>query len=191
MRLDRYRNVDFDRGRSALTEALWLLCEALLVSSWIPGSRHRVWLLRLFGARIGRGVVIKPRVQVKFPWRLNVGDYSWLGEGVWVDNLAQVTVGRHCSISQGAYLCTGTHDWSKEGFDFDARPIVLEDKVWLCAKSCVGPGVTVREGAVLTMGSFAAHELAAWHVYQGVPARPVRERKRPGPAPQPGSGSPE
>jgi len=179
MRLDRFRNDDFDRGRSAVTEALWLLCEALLVSSWVPGSRHRVWLLRLFGAQIGHGVVVKPRVQVKFPWRLRVGDHSWIGEGVWVDNLAAVTVGRHCCISQGVYLCTGTHDWSKETFNLDARPIVLEDSVWLCAKSSVGPGVTIREGAVLTMGSLATQELSGWNVFQGVPARLLRARPRP------------
>ncbi len=179
MRLDQYRNVDFERGRSALTEALWLLCSALLVASWVPGSRHRVWLLRLFGAKIGRGVVIKPRVQVKFPWRLHIGDYSWIGEGVWVDNLAEVTVGRHCCISQGVYFCTGTHDWSKETFDLGVRPIVLEDRVWLAARSSVAPGATIREGAVLTLGSMATGELAAWHVFQGIPARPVRERHRP------------
>jgi putative colanic acid biosynthesis acetyltransferase WcaF len=176
MRLDRFQNRGFERGRSRLTEALWLLLQGLLVDSWIPGSMHRIAILRLFGAKIGRGVVIKPHVRVKFPWRLEIGDYSWIGEGVWIDNLAGVTIGSHCCISQGAYLCTGSHDWSLETFDLITRPIVLEDHVWLCARCAVGPGVRARQGAVLTLGSTAVSELASWQIHSGIPAAPIRSR---------------
>ena len=89
MRLDLYTTEGFQRGRPAWLEAIWLLVQPLLISSPLPGSRLRVLLLRLFGARIGRGVTIKPGVMVKFPWRLEIGDHSWIGEHVWLDNLAR------------------------------------------------------------------------------------------------------
>ncbi|MBF6568111.1 MAG: colanic acid biosynthesis acetyltransferase WcaF [Candidatus Binataceae bacterium] len=177
MRLDRFANGDFERGRPWWTEALWLIVQALLVESWLPGSAHRIKLLRLFGAQIGQGVAIKPHVRIKFPWRLEVGDYSWLGEGVWIDNLATVTIGSHCCLSQGVYLCTGNHNWSAETFDLITHPIVLEDQVWLCARSSVGPGVRAGQGAVLTLGSVAQTELSAWRIHSGNPAVAINDRR--------------
>ena len=176
MRLDRFDNADFRRGRPALVEALWLLVQGLFVATWLPGSALRVLLLRLFGARIGAGVRLKPGLRVKFPWRLCVGDHAWLGENVWLDNLAEIRIGDHCCVSQGAHLCTGSHDWTREGFDLVTRPIRLEDQSWICARAVVGPGVRVGQGAVLALGSVATHDLAPWQVHQGVPARPVRPR---------------
>ena len=177
MRLDRFDNADFRRGRPALVEALWLVVQGLFVATWLPGSALRVLALRLFGAQIGRGVRLKPGLRVKFPWRLCVGDHAWLGENVWLDNLAEIRIGDHCCVSQGAYLCTGSHDWSREGFDLVTRPIHLEDQSWICARAVVGPGVRVGQGAVLALCSVAAGDLAPWQVHQGVPARPVRPRK--------------
>ncbi len=164
------------RGRSFWVEGFWLLVQALFVRSWLPGSTHRRWLLRWFGAQIGKGVVIKPGVRVKFPWRLTVGDYSWIGEGVWIDNLAPVEIGKHCCISQEAYLCTGSHDWSAPGFDLILKPIVLKDGVWVAARAVVGPGVTLEEGAVLALGSLATKDLERWGVFLGVPAKRIKER---------------
>lgn len=177
MRLDVYTTGGFSRGRPAWLEALWLLAQPLLLSSPLPGSRLRVLLLRLFGARIGNGVTIKPGVRVKFPWRLRVGNHSWIGEDVWLDNLAEIRIGSHCCLSQGAYLCTGSHDWSNPGFTLVTKPIVLEDQVWLSARSIVGPGVTVGEGAVLALGSIATRDLAGWHIHQGAPAMPLKSRR--------------
>jgi putative colanic acid biosynthesis acetyltransferase WcaF len=176
MRLDLYTIGGFSRGRPAWLEALWLLVQALLLSSPLPGSRMRVMLLRLFGARIGRGVTIKPGVRVKFPWRLVIGDHSWIGEQVWLDNLAEIRIGNHCCLSQGAYLCTGSHDWSADTFDLSTKPIELRDRVWLAARSIVGPGVTIGEGAVLALGSVATRELAAWQIHRGLPAFPIKSR---------------
>lgn len=157
-------------------EALWLICSALLVESWLPGSRHRVWLLRAFGARIGEGVRAKPRLRVKFPWRLQVGARSWIGEGVWIDNLAPVEIGADCCISQGVYLCTGGHDWSRRGFDLITKPITLSDAVWIGAKAIVGPGVSAGAGAVLTLGSRATKDLAPWTIHDGFPCAPLKAR---------------
>jgi putative colanic acid biosynthesis acetyltransferase WcaF len=180
MRLDRFGNVDFSRGRPALVEALWLIAQGLFVASWLPGSALRATLLRLFGARIGSGVRLKPGLRVKFPWRLCLGDHVWLGENVWLDNLAEIRIGDHCCVSQGAYLCTGSHDWASQGFNLVTRAIRLEDQAWICARAVVGPGVTVGQGAVLSLGSVATGDLAPWQVHQGIPARPVRLRSQNG-----------
>ncbi len=166
----------FHRGRSNIVFGLWIIIDSLLVSSWIPGSRMRRMILRLFGAKIGKGVVFKPSVRVKFPWRLSVGDYSWIGENVWIDNLAEVNIGSHACLSQGAYLCTGSHNWSAATFDLITQPITICDGAWIAAKSTVGPGVTIGEGAVLGLGSTTSQNLEAWNVYVGAPAQFVKNR---------------
>lgn len=150
--------------------------QAIFIGSRIPGSAHRQLLLRLFGARIGEGVCIKPAVRVTFPWRLSIGDHSWIGEDVWIDNLEHVEIGRNCCISQGAYLCTGSHDWSRQSFDLIVRPIVIGDCAWIAAKACVAPGVSCGIGAVLSLGSVATADLAPWNIYSGTPAVAVRTR---------------
>lgn len=130
----------------------------------------------MFGAKIGQGVEIKSGVKVKFPWRLEVADHSWIGEDVWIDNLATVRIGANCCISQGAYLCTGSHDWSRSSFDLIIRSIDVRDGAWIAARAVVAPGVTIGEGAVLSLGSVAASDLAPWTVHAGVPAKPIRPR---------------
>ena len=177
MRLDKFDNSGFDRGSPWFVEALWRVIEGLLFGSWIPGAVWRVTLLRLFGARVGQGVVIKPRVRVKFPWKLRIGDHSWIGESAWIDNLDDVVIGDHCCLSQGVYLCTGNHRWDDAHFALVTRPIRLADHCWLGAHARVGPGVTCREGAVLTMGSVAITELEHWTVHGGAPAAPIRQRR--------------
>jgi putative colanic acid biosynthesis acetyltransferase WcaF len=177
VRLDRFDAREFDRGRSRIVEALWLICRGLFVSSGLPGSLLRVLILRAFGARIAPGVVIKPHVRVKFPWRLSIGAHSWIGEDVWIDNLAQVSIGAQCCISQGAYLCTGSHNWSAEAFDLITKPIIIEDGAWICAKTTVGPGVRVHEGAVLALGSVATRDLDAWICHSTVQNQPMKCRR--------------
>lgn len=176
MRLDRYSAAGFDRGRPLAVEALWYLLGRQMLASILPGSGWRRALLRLFGARIGQGVVIKPGVRVKLPWRLQVGDHSWIGEGAWIDNLAEVTIGPHVCISQGAFLCTGSHDWGLSGFDLITRPIVLEEGSWVGARANVAPGVRLERFAILAMGSTATQDLRAMTICQGNPAVEVRKR---------------
>ncbi len=170
VRLSEFSNKGFSRGRPLVVELLWLLVQAAFVSSWLPGSSHRCFLLRMFGARIGNGVNIKPGVRVKFPWRLHVGDHSWIGEDVWIDDLDDVWIGSNCCLSQGAYLCTGSHDWAKPSFDLRTGPIRIEDGAWIAARASVGPGVTIGEGAVLCLGSTATRNLPPWTINSGVPA---------------------
>ncbi len=177
MKLSEYSSHNFSRGRSRFIEALWIVIQALLISSWIPGSWHRCFLLWLFGAQIGHGVIIKPGVKVKFPWKLKIGAFSWIGEQVWIDNLADVYIGSNCCISQGAYLCTGSHDWSKDTFDLRILPITISESVWVCAFSKIAPGVHVGARAVLKMGSTAYYDLEADGIYQGCPAGLIGRRK--------------
>jgi putative colanic acid biosynthesis acetyltransferase WcaF len=127
-------------------------------------------VLRWFGARVGRGVVIKPGVKITFPWKLTLGNHVWLGEENWLLNLAPITIGDNVCISQRALLCTGNHDYTSPGFDLMTGPIVVEGGAWIGAGAIVGPGVTVGAHAVLTAGSVATSDLEPGGVYQRNPA---------------------
>jgi putative colanic acid biosynthesis acetyltransferase WcaF len=176
MDLSRFQNDGFDRGRSRLIEVLWNLGQWFLFSSPLPGSVWRIWILRAFGAQVGAGVIIKPRVRVKFPWKLTIGDHVWIGEDVWIDNLASVRVGSNSCISQGAYLCTGSHDWTSRAFDLIARPIEVGERVWLGAMVRLAPGTVAADGCVVTLGSVASGGLKENTIYSGVPAIPTKDR---------------
>ncbi len=156
---------------------LWYFVKAvfflnpLVTSYWIKRS-----LLRLFGSKLGRGLVIKQGVSIKFPWRLNIGEHVWMGENVWIENQADVTIGSHSCLSQGACLLTGNHNHKKEGFDLLLEPIDLENGVWIGARAVVCPGVRCETHAILTVNSVATHDLEAYSIYQGNPATKVKER---------------
>lgn len=171
-----YNNSAFSRGRPAIIEVMWMVLQAILVSSFIPGSAHRAFLLRAFGAQIGSGVTLKPGIRIKFPWRLRLGDNVWLGENVWIDNLETVWIGSDVCISQGVYLCTGNHDWSSTTFDLRTSRTTIEDSAWIAARGVVGPDVIIGEGAVLGLGSTACSNLEPWSIYVGNPARLVKPR---------------
>jgi putative colanic acid biosynthesis acetyltransferase WcaF len=171
-----FRVGGFTRGRSIFVEAAWLLVDALFIRSYLPGSKLRISILRLFGATIGNGVRIKPRVRIKFPWRLSVGAHVWIGEDVWIDNLASVAIGTQSCVSQGAYICTGSHDWESPFMDLVAKPVTIGVGAWVCARAVVGPGVRVGDGAILTLGSVAYKDLEDWTIYSGIPAVPIKKR---------------
>jgi putative colanic acid biosynthesis acetyltransferase WcaF len=177
VRLSRYDNSGYHPGRPLLTQMLWFaLGMPLLRAAWLPFSGFRCWLLRQFGARIGMGVVCKPGMRVKYPWRLVVGDHSWIGEDCWIDNLANVTIGRDCCLSQGSYVCTGNHDWSDEAFSLITREVRIEDGCWVGARAMVLPGVTLHTGSIAAAGSVITRNIPAHEVHAGNPARFVRHR---------------
>jgi putative colanic acid biosynthesis acetyltransferase WcaF len=178
MELSTFRNDGFDRGASRLKEAAWLIASELLVSGPLPGSSWRAWILRAFGSKIGVGVVMKPRVRVKFPWRLEIGAHSWIGERVWIDNLALVSIGNDVCVSQDAYLCTGNHNWAVSGFDLITGEIRIEAHCWVGARASVAPGTHMREGAILSLGSVGTGEMQSWTIYSAPRAEPVRARVR-------------
>jgi putative colanic acid biosynthesis acetyltransferase WcaF len=141
-----------------------------------PVSGLKVGLLRVFGAKVGRGVNIKPAVNIKYPWRLTIEDYAWIGEKVWIDNLDEVKIGANACLSQGALLLCGNHNYKKITFDLVIGPIILEDGVWIGANAVVCAGVTCKSHSILTVGSIATKSLEAYSIYQGNPAVKIRER---------------
>ncbi len=175
--LSTFRNDWFERGAPRWKELCWLVVSAAFfrqpLSLW---NGAKIWWLRRFGAKVGKGVLIKPQVQIKFPWKLSIGAHSWLGENVWIDNLAQVDIGPNVCISQGAYIFTGNHDYKKTTFALIVNPVVIEEGAWIGAKAIVCPSVTIGSHAVLTAGSVATGDLDAFGIYQGNPAVKVRQR---------------
>lgn len=150
---------------------LWFcLGSPLLAARWLPGSAWRVLLLRAFGACIGRGCRIKPGLRVKFPWRLVVGEACWLAEDAWIDNLAPVTFGDRVCLSQGAYLCTGNHDFRSAGFDLRTGPIHIDTDAWIAARAVLAPGTRVGAGAVVALGAVVTSSVPPGAIVRGNPA---------------------
>ena len=175
--LSKPDNVELKRGAPLIVEALWYFIGLrFLRSHLVTSSPVRTFFLRAFGAKIGKGVYIKPGLRVKFPWYLDVGDYTWLGEDLWIDNLAQVTIGSHCCLSQGAYLCTGNHDWTSPNMKLFHKPIICQRGSWVGARSVVCPGVVIGEGAILTAGSVANRNIPSFEIHSGNPATFIRRR---------------
>lgn len=175
--LSLYNNAWYNTGASVIKRTLWYFANsAILNNSFIPFSRIKIKVLRLFGAEIGKGVVIKPSVNIKYPWNLKVGNYVWIGENVWIDNLVEVSIGDNVCISQGAMLLCGNHNDKKTTFDLMVGKIIIEEGAWVGAQSVVCPNVTIHSHAVLAVGSVASHHLEGYAVYQGNPAIKVRER---------------
>ncbi|CAM4261774.1 colanic acid biosynthesis acetyltransferase WcaF [Cytophagaceae bacterium 50C-KIRBA] len=157
---------------------VWLLFSNVFFLTNIPYPNVlKVTILRFFGATIGHHVVIKPWVKIKFPWKLTLGNYVWLGEEAWLDNLSEIKLGNHVCLSQGALLITGNHDFKKSSFDLITKGIDIEDGVWIGAKSTVSGGVKLGSHSVLTMGSFTSKDLAPYTINQGNPAQVVKHRE--------------
>lgn len=174
--LSKYDNSWYKPGASLLVRGIWYLVNAAFFNSAYPFSSVKVFLLRMFGASIGKDVVLKPHVNIKYPWRLTIGDHSWVGEGVWIDNLEDVIIGNNCCISQGAFLICGNHNYKKSFFDLITGKIILEEGVWIGAGSLICGGVTCKSHAVLAAGSMASDNLEAYSIYQGNPAVKIKDR---------------
>lgn len=162
---------------SKIKQILWYYTNVIFFkSSFNPSSAVRVFLLKIFGAKVGNGVNIKHSVNIKFPWKLEIGNYSWIGEGVWIDNLSEVVIGDNVTLSQGALLLTGSHDHTRETFNFLSFPIVLEDGTWIGARAVVFGGVTCKSHSILGINAVAEADLQPYQIYKGNPAVPVIKR---------------
>lgn len=167
------------RGRPSWFVQLWWLVDALLFRpspQFLYGWRR--WLLRLFGARIGRGVIVRPSARVTYPWKLTIGDHAWVGDDVVLYTLGEITIGAHAVVSQRSYLCTGSHDYTRPSFDIFAKPIVIGAQAWLATEVFVAPGVEIGAGAVVGARSSVFKSLPAGVVACGSPAKVVRARER-------------
>lgn len=175
--LSKYSVGRFDRGAGVLKEVAWLFTNLLLFQLCpLSFSRLKCSVLRCFGAKIGRGVVIKPRVKITFPWKLTLGNHVWLGEECWLLNLEQIVIADNVCLSQRALLCTGNHNYKSPVFDLIVKPIHVEAGVWIGADAFVGPGVKVGSHAVLTAGSVATDDLQPFGIYRGNPAVFIKQR---------------
>ena len=177
VQLAKYDNSWFRSGAGPFKNAAWyFLGRPLLRAAWMTSSAVRVYLLRWFGAAIGHGVVIKPSFDVKYPWHLTIGDHCWLGEHVWIDNLATVTLASNVCVSQGAYLCTGNHDWSDPHFGLRVDPVVLGEGSWVGAKAILTPGSRLGVCSVAAAGALISGTVPDFEIYAGNPARLIRVR---------------
>ena len=156
----------------------WYITNIIFVkNNLFPFNTMKKVILILFGAKIGRGMIIKPGVNIKYPWRLNIGDYSWLGEDVWIDNIAEVKIESNVCISQGAYICTGNHNWALKHFPLETLKIVIEEGAWIGAKAIIGPGVTVKSHSVIAIGSVVTKDTEPYTIYKGNPAVSIKKRE--------------
>jgi putative colanic acid biosynthesis acetyltransferase WcaF len=139
----------YDKGRPRVVQAAWFAVQNLIFWKWWLPASLRPKLLRAFGARVGSNVFIRHRVRVLWPWKLAVGDNTWIGEDAWILNLEPVAIGHDVCISQGVFLCAGSHDMASPTFEYDNGPIAIADEVWVGAQAMILRGVTVGKGAVV------------------------------------------
>lgn len=173
--LSLYNNGNFFPG-SRIKRAVWYIVNMIFFASFFPfPSFLKRWLLRLFGGDVEK-CVIKPRVNIKYPWYLVVGRNTWIGENVWIDNLAIVKIGNNVCVSQGVMLLTGNHDYSKRTFDLMVGGITMEDGAWIGACSVVCPGSYLHTHCVLYAGTVFGGVAEPYTVYRGNPAVLVRKR---------------
>jgi len=164
-------------GASRPKQMIWYLVNIFFFKNSLNiFSGLKVSLLRMFGAKMGLGIVIKPSVNIKYPWKLEIGDYCWIGEDVWIDNLSNIVMGQSVTISQGALILTGSHDYTRESFDFLSKSIVLEEGTWIGACAIVVGGVVCKSHSVLGAGSIAIKDLQPYTIYHGNPAIAILTR---------------
>lgn len=141
-----------------------------------PFHRWRTLLLRLFGAKIGKGVHVYPGVKIWAPWNIQIDDHAGIGNGATLYSQDKIKIGKMAVISQGAHLSTGTHDYTKNGFPIHTKPITIGDRAWIAADAFIHPGVTIGEGAVIGARSVVIKDMPQWMVCSGFPCRPVKQR---------------
>jgi putative colanic acid biosynthesis acetyltransferase WcaF len=175
--LESYNNYPYHPGGSMLKRVLWHYISGFIFkTSLFPIYGIKVALLRLFGAKIGKQVEIKPCVNIKYPWLLNIADEVWIGENVWIDNIVMVTISSNVCISQGVTIITGSHNYKKPSFDLITGTVIIENGAWIGALATVNQGLVIGSHAVLTTGSVATKNLQPYSIYQGNPAMKIRDR---------------
>ncbi|MDJ0701704.1 MAG: hormogonium polysaccharide biosynthesis acetyltransferase HpsU [Leptolyngbyaceae cyanobacterium MO_188.B28] len=179
--LRRYDQSWFDPGRPKWLIMIWWLAQAIAFPLTLHAHHApRRSLLRLFGARIGKGVVIRPTARFTYPWKVEIGDYSWVGDDVVFYSLDWIRIGQHAVVSQKSYLCTGSHDYQDTAFGLKTAPIIIENGVWLATDVFVGPGVTIGTNTVVGSRSSVFNDLPSHQICLGTPCRPHRAREMQG-----------
>lgn len=175
--LRKYDQSWFDRGRPGWFILLWWLVQAIAFPlTPHPLSDLRCFLLRLFGAQIGKGVLIRPTARFTYPWKIEIGDYSWIGDDVVLYSLDYIRIGSHCVISQKSYICTGSHDLQDPAFGLMTASITIGNGVWIAADCFIAPGVQIGANAVIGTRSSVFKNMPAQQVCWGSPCRPQHQR---------------
>ena len=171
MHIDLYDQSFYSRGRPAWVVILWDVVQQILIHpSPHPCYGWRRFWYRCFGAHIGRGVLIRKSVSCNYPWKLTIGDYSWIGDGATLYALAEIEIGAHAVVSQQAYLCTGAHDHRDPCFGLIVKPVRVGSSAWVALGALVLPGVSIGEGALIAARAVVTRDAAAWMVHCGSPA---------------------
>jgi putative colanic acid biosynthesis acetyltransferase WcaF len=169
--------IGLDRGASRFKEILWYLIKVSFFLSALPyPNNFKVWLLRKFGAKVGQGVIVKPRVNIHFPWKLEIGNYVWIGEEAFLLNFENLIIGNNVCISQRSFLCGGNHDYRIASMPYRNGPITLKDGSWIGACCFIGPGVTIGEDTVITVGSVIVSDQENGMVVTRPPVAGVKNR---------------
>lgn len=165
------------RGKTKIYVQFWWIVQSTLfrLSPQFMYAWRRL-ILQFFGAKIGENVLIRPTVKILYPWKLVIGDWSWLGDDVTLYNMANINIGENCVISQKSYLCTGSHDHTKSSFDIFAKSIDIKDKVWVASDVFIAPGVTIGYGTVIGFRSTVNQDLPPKMICFGSPAKPMKHR---------------
>lgn len=170
-------NKGLDRGKPKWIEIVWYVFKMIFFLTAIPWPNGiKIKVLKAFGARVGNGVVIKPRVNIHFPWKLYIGDFSWIGEEVFILNFEEITIGANCCISQRAFLCGGNHNFKDPSFGYRNGPIRVEDGAWIGAQTFVAPNVTIGKEAVITAGSIVNDSMPDAKICGGFPCAVIKNR---------------
>ena len=165
------------RGRSGLIVQLWWFTDFFFfkLSPQIMYGWRR-FLLRLFGANIGKNVIIRPNVTITYPWKVTIGDNSWIGDNVELYSIGEIEIGSNVVISQKSYLCAASHDYEKEDFPIWSKKITIEDECWLATDVYVSPGITIGKGTIVGARSSVFKTLPSGKVCIGSPAKVVKDR---------------
>lgn len=176
--LNLYKTPKDFRGKSAIIVQLWWIVQGTLFAmspQFLYGWRR--FLLRCFGAEIGKHVIIRPSAKMTYPWKVKIGDYSWIGDDVVLYSLGNIIIGKNTVISQKSYICTGTHDYTKNNFPILEKKTVIGNACWLATDVFVSPGVTINNGVVVGARSTVINDLDSNSVYVGSPVRFIKKRK--------------
>jgi putative colanic acid biosynthesis acetyltransferase WcaF len=179
VRLCDFDSTNFDRGAGHLKETFWYLTKVIFFLSAIPyPNSFKAFLLKMYGAKVGKGLIIKPRVNIHFPWKLIIGDDVWIGEEALILNFEKISIGSNVCISQRAFLCGGNHNYMDPSMPFRNGPITLYDGVWVGASCFVGPNVTIGTDSVVVAASSVTTNLESNGIYRGDPAVFIKHRWR-------------
>ncbi len=165
------------RGKSKVVIQSWWIIQSTLFA-WSPQALYkwRIFLLKFFGAQIGDNVLIRSTVRITYPWNIEIGDHSWIGDDCVLYNLGKITIGSNVAIAHKVYINTGGHDYQKETFDIFAKAVCIEDECWITNDVYIAPGVTVGKGTVVGARSTVLHNLPPGKICVGSPAKQIRDR---------------